>query len=73
MATDAEIPSNITNGLLSAKKYDIERVEHFMKRRLLSREVSLYDPIQRSTTATSLKKKKQRKIISILKEDLQAL
>ena len=55
MATDAEIPSNMTNGLLSAKKYDIERVEYSMKRRLLSQEVSFYDPIQRSTTATSLK------------------
>ena len=55
MATHAEIPSNMTNGLLSAKKYGIERVEHSKKGRLLSREVRFCDPIQRSTTATSLK------------------
>ena len=58
MATGAEIPSNIINGLLSARKYDTERVEQFIKKRLLSREVSFYDSIQRSTIATSLKKKR---------------
>ena len=45
-----------------------------MKKRLLCREVSFYDPIQRSTIVTSLKKrKKHRKLICVLKEDCQAL
>ena len=72
MATGAQIPVNITNGLLSARKYDTERVEQFMKNRLLYREVSFYHPKQRSTIVTSLKKK-QRTVISVLKESRQAL
>ena len=69
MATGAKTPGNIINGLLSAGNYAAERVEQFTKKRLLSREVNFYDPIQRFTIATLLKKKKQRKVISILKED----
>ena len=46
-----------------------KRVEQFTKKRLLSREVNIYDPIQRITIATLFKKKKQRKVISVLKED----
>ena len=69
MATGGEIPVNIINGLLSARKYATERVEQFTKKRLLSREVTFYDPMQRITTATLLKKKKQRKVIFVLKED----
>ena len=45
MATDAEIPINIITGLLSARIFGTERVEHFMKKRLLSQEVSFYDLI----------------------------
>ena len=56
MAADAEIPGNIINGLLSARKYATERVEQFTKKRLLSREVTFYEPMQRITTATLLKK-----------------
>ena len=41
MATDVELPSNITNGLLQARK-----------KRFLSREISFYDPIQRSPKTT---------------------
>ena len=52
MATCAEIPFN-KNGLLSARKYGTDRVEQFMKKRFLYREVSFYDPIQRSTIVTS--------------------
>ena len=59
---------NIINGLLWARKYAAERVEQFRKKKLLSREVSFYDPIQHITIATLLKKKKQRKVISVLKE-----
>ena len=69
MATVAKIPGNIINGLLSAGKNATERVEQFTKKRLLSREVNFYDPMQRITTATLLKKKKQRKVIFVLKED----
>ena len=69
MKTGAEIPRNIINGLLSAIKHATERVEQFTKKRLLSREVTFYDPMQRITTATLLKKKKQRKVIFVLKED----
>ena len=36
MATGAEIPGNIINGLLSARKYGTERVEQFIKKKLLS-------------------------------------
>ena len=61
MTAGAEIPGNITNGLLSARKYATERVEQFAKKRLLSREVSFYDPIQRVTVATLLKKKETGK------------
>ena len=66
-----KVPGNIINGLLSARKYATERVEQFTKKRLLSREVNFYDPIQRITIATLLKKKKkkQRKVIPVLKED----
>ena len=64
-----KVPGNIINGLLSARKYATERVEQFTKKRLLSREVNFYDPIQCITIATLLKKKKQRKVISVLKED----
>ena len=69
MKTGAEIPRNIINGLPSAIKHATERVEQFTKKRLLSREVNFYDPMQRITTATLLKKKKQRKAIFVLKED----
>ena len=65
----AGIPGNIINGLLSARKNSTERVEQFTKKSLLSREVNFYDRIQRITIATLLKKKKQRKVISVLKED----
>ena len=60
MTTGAEIPGNIINGLLSARKYATERVEQFTKKRLLSQEVSFHDPIQRITIATLLKKKRNR-------------
>ena len=68
-----KVPGNIINGLLSARKYATERVEQFTKKRLLSREVNFYDPIQRITIATLLKKKKQENVISVLKEDHQAV
>ena len=68
MTTGAEIPGNIINGLPSGRKYATERAEQFTKKRLLSQEVSFYDPTQRITIATLLKKKKQRKVISVLKE-----
>ena len=51
MATRAEIPGNKINALLSTRKYATERVEQFTKKRLLSREVNFYDPIQRITIA----------------------
>ena len=56
-----KVPGNIINGLLSARKYATERVEQFTKKRLLSREVNFYDPIQRITIATLLKKKETGK------------
>ena len=59
MATGAEIAGYIINGLLSARKYATKRIEQFTKMRLLSREVNFYDPIQRITIATLLKKKKE--------------
>ena len=62
MTAGAEIPGNIINGLLSARKYATERVEQFTKKRLLSREVNFYDPIQRITIATLLKKKETGKV-----------
>ena len=68
MATGAEIPGKIISALLSARKYATKKVEQFTKNRLLSLEVNIYDPIQRITIATLLKKK-QRKVISVLKED----
>ena len=69
MATGAEIAGYIINGLLSARKYATKRIEQFTKMRLLSREVNFYDPIQRITIATLLKKEEQRTVISVLKED----
>ena len=57
MTTGAEIPGNIINGLLSARKYATERVEQFTKKRLLSREVDFNDPMQHITIVTSLKKR----------------
>ena len=47
MAAGAEIPGNIINWLLLllARKYGTERVEQFVKKRLLSQEVSFYDPV----------------------------
>ena len=42
MGAGAEIPGNIINGLLSARKYATERVEQFIKKKLLFREVSFY-------------------------------
>ena len=39
MATVAEIPGNIINVLLSARKFATKKVEQFTKKRLLSREV----------------------------------
>ena len=59
MATGAKIPGNIINGLLSAGKNATDRVEQFTKKRLLSREVNFYDPMQRITTATLLKKRER--------------
>ena len=41
-AAGAEIPSNIINGLLSARKYGTETVEQFIKKKLLFRLVSFY-------------------------------
>ena len=61
MATGGEIPVNIINGLLSARKYATERVEQFTKKRLLSQEVSFYDPTQRITIATLLKKRNRER------------
>ena len=61
MVTGAEIPGNIINGLLSARENGTERVEQFIKKRLLSGEVSFYDRIQCSTTATKLKKNETEK------------
>ena len=69
MVAGDEIPSNITNWLLLARKYATVTVEQFTKKRLLSQEVNFYDPIQRITKATLLKKKKQRNVTSTLKED----
>ena len=40
---------------------------------LLNIPRSFYDPIQRSTIVTPLKKQKQQKVISVLKENRQAL
>ena len=57
MVTGAEIPGNIINGLLSGRKCGTERVKQFVIKGLLSREVSFYDSIQRSTIVTSLKEK----------------
>ena len=57
MVAGAEIPGNITNELLSAKKYGTERAEEFMKKKLLFREVSFYYLIERSNIVTSLNKK----------------
>ena len=37
-----------------------KRVEQFTKKRLLSREVNIYDPIQRITIATLFKKKTEK-------------
>ena len=62
----------IINRLLSARKYGKESVEQFIKKDCF-REVSFYNPIQRSTIATSLNKDKQRKVMSVPKEDLQVL
>ena len=42
MAADAEIPGDIINELLSAKKYATARVEQFIKKKLLFREVRFY-------------------------------
>ena len=69
MATGAQIAGYIIKGLLSARKYTTKRVVQFTKKRLLSQEVNFYDPIQRITIATLLKKEKQGKVISVLKED----
>ena len=60
MTAGAEIPGNIINGLLSARKYATERVEQFTKKRLLSREVTFYETIQRITIPTLLKKQRNR-------------
>ena len=60
MTAGAEIPGNIINGLLSARKYATERVEQFTKKRLLSREVNFYDPIQRVTSNVIEKKETER-------------
>ena len=49
MATGAERPDKIINGLLSARKYGTEKVKKLIRKRLLSREVSFYDPIQCGT------------------------
>ena len=74
MATGAEIPGNVINRSLSARKYGTERVDQFIKKKFLSREVRSYDPIQCSAIPTSLKKtNKQRMVISVLKEDHQIL
>ena len=73
IATCAEITVNKINGLLSARKYGTDRVQQFMKKRLPYREVSFYDPIQRITIETSFTKKKQREVISVIKEDHQVL
>ena len=68
MVAAVEIPGTITNGILSARKYGTERVEQSIKKKLLFRAVSFC-----STIAMSLKKKKKRKLISVLKEDHRAL
>ena len=56
-----KIPGNTINGLLSTGKYATGRVDQFTKKRLLYREVNFYDPIQRITIATFLKKKEIEK------------
>ena len=61
MTAGAEKPSNMINGILSARKYDTERVEQFIKKRLLSREVSFYDHILRSIISTLLKKRNKER------------
>ena len=60
MATGAKIPGKIISALLSARKYATKKVEQFTKNRLLSLEVNIYDPIQRITIATLLKKKTEK-------------
>ena len=55
--TSDEIPGNIINGLLLARQCGTERVKQLMIKGLLSREVSFYDSIQRSTIVTALKEK----------------
>ena len=42
MAAGAEIPGNIINRLLLARKYDMKRVERFIKKKLLFRKVSFH-------------------------------
>ena len=69
MAASAEIPGTIVKRLLSARKYGKERVKQFIKKEIAIPGSKFLG----STIATSLKKKKKRKLISILKEDHQAL
>ena len=42
MSGGAEVPGNIINGLLSARRYATEKVEQFIKKKLLIWEVSFY-------------------------------
>ena len=69
MAASAEIPGTIVKRLLSARKYGKERVKQFIKKEIAIPGSKFLG----STIATSLKKKKKRKLISVLKEDHQAL
>ena len=42
IATGAELRGNIINGLLSARKYGTERIDQFIKNKLLFREISFH-------------------------------
>lgn len=55
MVEGAEIPGNVINRQLSARKYGTEGVEEFMKKNLLFPGTRFYDTMQRSTLATQMK------------------
>ena len=48
MAAGSEIPGNIINALLSTRKYGTERVEQFIKKKWLFREVRFYAVLEQS-------------------------
>ena len=67
MEACAKIPGNIINGLLPIRKYGMERVEQFIKKKLLLWEKNFFLQYYRNFI------EKKRKVISVLKEDHQAL